>query len=216
MILHNFITIQPKSALQDGTIVVFLAEINLNKNIMKKLLTLLLAIVLVIPTFSQDKPATSTEKNVLKVNTLSLILGTGSIFYERKFTDLTAGQLGVAYMSYKFGETKFSGLILTPELRIYAKKNAIDGFYLAPYFRYQQFTLENTLADSKGTLTTVGGGLVFGRQWITNSGFTMDLFFGGHYGNADLKVNHGTDSFDKTNLFGGFRTRIGFSIGFAF
>lgn len=183
---------------------------------MKKIITLALIALLALPSFAQEKSTVSEEKNVLKVNTLSLFLGTGSIFYERKLSDLTSAQLGVGYMSLKFSDTKFSGLILTPEFRIYAKKNAIDGFYLSPYFRYQNYTLENNSTNSKGTLTSLGGGLVFGRQWITNSGFTMDLFFGGHYGSSSIKVDSGTDSFDKTNLFEGFRMRIGFALGFAF
>jgi hypothetical protein len=59
------------------------------------------------------------------------------------------------------------------------------------------------------------GGLLFGRQWITNSGFTMDLFFGGHYGSSSIKVDSGTDNFN-TNLISGFGMRIGFALGFAF
>jgi len=180
---------------------------------MKNLAVLSLALLLTISSLAQ--PAVSTEKNVLKVNTLSLLLGTGSVFYEREISDLTSAQLGVAYMNFKLGDTKFTGLILTPEFRIYPKKNAIDGFYLSPYFRYQKFTVENKDKDSKGTLTSMGGGLVFGRQWITDSGFTMDLFFGGHYGSADIKVDSGTDSFDS-NFFEGFKMRVGFAIGFAF
>ncbi|NOU18888.1 MAG: DUF3575 domain-containing protein [Bacteroidales bacterium] len=183
---------------------------------MKKILILLLVVVLAIPTIAQDKSTVSSEKNVLKVNTLSLFLGTGSVFYERKISNMTSAQLGVGYLNFKFSNTKFTGLILTPEFRIYPKKGAIDGFYLAPYFRYQKYTLENTTDNSKGSLTSMGGGLVFGRQWITNSGFTMDLFFGGHYGSADVKVDSGAGSFDKTNLFEGFKMRVGFALGFAF
>ncbi|MCX6326583.1 MAG: DUF3575 domain-containing protein [Bacteroidia bacterium] len=184
---------------------------------MKKLLILSLAVGFAVSSFAQDKPLVSTEKNVLKINTLSLFLGTGSIFYERNLTDLTSAQLGVGYMNFKLGDTKFTGLILTPEFRIYPKKNAIDGFYLTPYLRYQKFTVENKEVDpaSQGSLTSMGGGLVFGRQWITDSGFTMDLFFGGHYSDANVKVNYGTDSFDE-NFFKGFKMRIGFALGFAF
>lgn len=182
---------------------------------MKIFLILSLGIVLTVSSFAQDKPDVSTEKNVLKLNTISLFLGTGSIFYERKFSDLTSAQLGVAYMNFKLLDTKFTGLILTPEFRIYAKKNAIDGFYLSPYLRYQKFTVENKKATSKGSLTSMGGGLVFGRQWITDSGFILDLFFGGHYGNAQVKVDSGTDSFDS-NLFNGFKMRVGLALGFAF
>lgn len=182
---------------------------------MKRILILALVVCLALPSIAQ----VSEERNVLKVNTLSLFLGTGSIFYEHKLTDLTSAQLGVGYMNFKLGDTKFTGLILTPEVRIYAKKNAIDGFYIAPYARYQRFTVENNVdVNTKGTLTGFGGGLLFGRQWITNSGFTMDLFFGGHYGSSDVKVETDGASEDDidANFFEGFKMRIGFALGFAF
>jgi hypothetical protein len=116
-------------------------------------------------------------------------------------------------MGVKIQDTKFSGIILTPEVRIYPKKNAIDGFYIAPYLRYQNYTLQN--GTDKGSLSSMGGGLLFGRQWIFKKGFTMDLFFGGHYGSSNVKVDSGTDIFN-TNLITGFGIRVGFAIGFAF
>ena len=158
---------------------------------MKKVLVIFLAIIFAVPSFAQETTKVSTEKNVLKINTLSLIFGTGSLFYEHKLSDLTSVQLGVGYLGYKVNDGKFSGLILTPEFRIYPKKNAIDGFYIAPYLRYFNFTIKSGTSNDKGSLTVMGGGLLFGRQWITNSGFTMDLFFGGHYGSATVKTNSG-------------------------
>lgn len=173
-------------------------------------------LIYTISLFAQDKPDVAVEKNVLKVNTLSLLVGTGSIFYERKLTDLISGQLGAGYMNLGFlEETRFTGLILTPECKIYFKKNALDGVYISPYLRYHRFALEDKESSSKGSLTSAGGGLIFGRQWIFSKGFTIDLFFGGHYSKAKVKVESGTDSFDK-DLFDGFRPRTGFSIGFAF
>lgn len=180
---------------------------------MKKLLILSLTVVLTISSFAQDQPTVKTEKNVFKVNALPLFLGIGSIFYERKLSDLTAAQLGVLYMSYKFSDTKFTGLAITPEFRIYPKKNALNGVYIGPYLRYQSFTVEDKVSASKGSLTSMGGGLVIGRQWITKSGFTMDLFFGGHYASANVKVDNGT--IDEGSIKG-FKTRVGFALGFAF
>jgi Protein of unknown function (DUF3575) len=182
---------------------------------MKKTLILFLLIVFTIPSLSQENANVSSEKNVLKINILSLFLGTGSIFYERKISNLTSAQMGVAYMNFKIMNTKFTGLILTPEFRIYVKKQAIDGFYVAPYLRYQNFTLDDNSAASKGSLTSMGGGFLLGRQWIKKSGFNMDLFFGGHYGSSSVKVDSGTDSFN-TNFMSGFSPRVGFVIGFAF
>jgi hypothetical protein len=182
---------------------------------MKKMIIFLLLIALFAPSFAQDAPAVAVEKNVLKVNTLALVIGSGSVFYERKFTDLTAGQLGVAYLNYKIGDTRFSGLILTPEVKLYVRKNAIDGFYISPYLRYNNYKYEVKDSDSKGTLNSYGGGVAFGRQWIFKKGFVMDLFFGGHYLSADVNVTSGTETADITKVEG-FRTRIGFNLGFAF
>lgn len=180
---------------------------------MKKLLLVILAVCIVLPSIAQSE--TAAEKNVLKVNTLALFVGTGSVFYERGFSDKLSGQLGFGYMGFKLGDAKFTGLILTPEVRFYPKATAIDGMYIAPYLRYQNFSIKDTETDDKGSLNSFGGGLLFGKQWITNSGFTMDLFFGGHYAKADVSVESGTESFD-VKWFDGFRMRVGFALGFAF
>jgi Protein of unknown function (DUF3575) len=182
---------------------------------MKKALIILLAVAFAIPSFSQEKTTSvASEKNVFKINTLCLILGTGSVFYEHKLSDAMSGQLGVAYLNYKISGTKFTGLILTPEVRFYTKKNAIDGMYVAPYVRYQNYSLSDNTA--KGTLSSIGGGLLLGRQWIKASGFTMDLFFGGHFGSASVKATEGDATTLDTKLFSGFGFRVGFALGFAF
>lgn len=186
---------------------------NLNLNLMKKLLLIIVAVALLVPAKAQE---TSTEKNVLKVNTLSLFLGTGSIFYERAFKDNLSGQLGFGYLNYGKGDDRFSGLFLTPEMRFYPKQNAIDGMYVAPYLRYNGLSLK-VESEGKASLTSIGGGVAFGRQWVTNSGFTMDLFFGGHYMSASLKAEdeNNNEAFDA-GLFDGFGFRLGFALGFAF
>lgn len=179
---------------------------------MKKILLLVLAVAIAFPSIAQKE--TSTEKNVIKVNTLPLILGTGSIFYEHGFSEKISGQLGLGYMNYGVSGNRFSGLFITPELRLYPKGNAIDGFYVAPYLRYQNLTVK--VDPDKASLTNVGGGVALGRQWITNSGFTMDLFVGGHYTSASLNVKSGSESVFNIGAFDGFGFRIGFALGFAF
>jgi hypothetical protein len=186
--------------------------------IMKRILILILSAVFISGASAQDNSNVSPEKNVLKINTLSLLVGTGSVFYERRITDMTSAQLGVGYMNFSIlgGDTRFSGLILNPEFRIYPRHNAIDGFYVSPYLRYQRYDLKNKNESAEGSLSSIGGGVAVGRQWIWPKGFIIDLFFGGHYCNATVKGGADTDTFDKTNLFEGFRMRMGFAIGFAF
>jgi hypothetical protein len=182
---------------------------------MKKICIFLLVVLFAIPSFAQEESNVSPDKNVIKINTLSLIVLCPTIFYERKLSDMASAQLGVGYLNYTFSSTKFSGVILTPEVRFYLKKNAIDGFYLSPYFRYQNFSLEVD-TTGKATYSNYGGGLNIGRQWIFKKGFVIDVFVGGHYSSGSLDIKSGTtDSFNLAK-FEGFRTRIGFALGFSF
>ena len=86
-----------------------------------------------------------------------------------------------------------------------------------PISGIMNLSVKSTVDNTKASLSVVGGGLLFGRQWITKSGFTMDLFFGGHYGSGSAKASDsGGTSWFNTDLFSGFRTRVGFALGFAF
>jgi hypothetical protein len=183
---------------------------------MKLTIILFLVSAFAFPVFSQEKSDVTTENNVLKLNTLSLFVLTPSIFYEHKISDMTSAQVGVGYLGYRVSDVRFTGLFLTPEFRIYPKKNAIDGFYIAPYFRYMNLSVKSTTENSNASLSVLGGGLLFGRQWITKSGFNLDLFFGGHYGSGSAKTSSEDTSWYDSDLFSGFRTRVGFAIGFAF
>jgi len=182
---------------------------------MKKMVVLFVLAIFSISLFAQSEIEAAPEKNVLKVNTLALIIGTGSVFYERELSDNMSAQMGVGYLNYKIDETKFSGLILTPEFKFYIRKNAIDGFYLAPYLRYNKFDYTENDNQNQGSFKAFGGGVAFGRQWIMQKGFIMDLFFGGHYTDGSVDIKSGSDPADVTK-FEGFKTRVGFAIGFAF
>ena len=182
---------------------------------MKKLLILFFTVSLMMPSFAQEQSAPVQYNNVIKANALTLIVATGSAFYERKLTDITSAQLGVGFMSYKFNETKLSGLFLTPEFRFYIRKDAIDGFFMSPYLRYMNCGYENPDSEAEGSFTNFGGGLSVGRQWVFDKGFVLELFFGGHYGSSNFKTTSG-DEPEDLNKLGGFRTRVGFCLGFAF
>ena len=181
---------------------------------MKK--TAILLCLILISSFvskGQDQPSVAPEKNVLKVNTLALIIRTGSVFYERKITDVISGQLGLAYLNYTIDESKLDGLGVTPEVRFYIRKNALDGFYVGPYLRYNNFGYDD--GTSAGRYKAFGGGVSFGRQWIFKKGFVIDLFFGGHYTSSKVTVTTGTEAPDFARIEG-FNIRTGFALGFAF
>lgn len=181
---------------------------------MKKL-TIVLLILLSISgkIFSQ-----SEEKIVIKINPLSVFLGTGSMFIEGKLDDAKSFQMGVSYTGLGFDDFKYSGIVLTPEVRFYVKKRAMSGGYIAPYLRFRRYSITDKGDNpSELTLTTYGGGLLFGRQWIFDSGFVFDMFAGPSYSESSFKYKSGTD-IDDNATFGltGFWVRIGIALGFGF
>ncbi len=156
------------------------------------------------------------KKNAIKVNIFSPIVRTGSFFYERALSNATSAQLGFFYTGYKISDTKFSGFGITPEFRFYpSKKEDMKGFYLAPFVRYQNFSLTQDATDSKGTFTSFGGGVLIGGQFLFGNIVTLDMFIGPAYYSGTTKVNSGTGSFDLGS-FDGFGVRAGVTVGIAF
>ena len=180
---------------------------------MKKLAIFFLFLGIAVCSYAQDQPTVAPEKNVIKVNTLALIIRTGAVFYEREISDVISAQLGIAYMNYTIDDTHLDGVGVTPEVRFYIRKNALDGFYVGPYLRYNNFGFDDN--NSAGRYKGFGGGVSFGRQWIFQKGFVIDLFFGGHYTNSRIELTSGSEPPDFTRIEG-FNIRTGFSIGFAF
>ncbi|MFY7900937.1 MAG: DUF3575 domain-containing protein [Chitinophagaceae bacterium] len=156
------------------------------------------------------------KENNIKVNLLSPLVRTGSVFYERKLGSSTTGQIGFFYTGYSSDGLKLRGFGITPEFRYYASENkgAMNGFYVAPFVRYQNYSLSES--NNKGTLNTFGGGLLLGNQWVLKGGLNIDFFIGPSYTGGKIKVTDGTDSFDLPFGINGFGLRSGLTIGIAF
>lgn len=177
---------------------------------MKKILIVLLTLAFGV---SKTKAQELENKNTFKINPLSLFLRTGSVFYERKLNDNSSLQIGVAYSGLKFDEVGYNGLVITPEYRLYTRNKAIDGFYFAPYLRYQNFNVKS--GEDKGRLSTLGGGVLLGRQWIFTKGFALDIFIGPSYSSGSYKITVGTEPDFKGGVEGlGIRTGIAIGLGF--
>lgn len=178
---------------------------------MKKVLLTTLLCLFLSSAWSQ-----SEERNVIKANPLSALVGTGSVFYEHKIDDKHSWQLGVAYLGLRIDNTHFSGLAITPEYRIYIKKRALSGVYVGPYLRYQSYTVK-TSDNDKGNYTSFGGGVLMGRQWVYKSGFVLDIFAGPAYNSGRIKSTSGSGTIDEPGSgIDGFGLRIGMALGFGF
>ncbi len=164
------------------------------------------------------------KKNAFKINIFSPIVRTGSFFYERALSDGASAQLGFFYTGFKVTDTKFSGFGITPEFRLYPSKNEdMKGFYLAPFIRYQNFSLETPALDvnldpitAEATLSTFGGGLLIGGQFLFGDIVTLDIFVGPAYNSGSVKVDSGDEADFSLGSFEGFGVRTGVTIGLAF
>lgn len=171
---------------------------------------------------------TMAQSNAVKLNIFSLAISTYNVSYERAIDDMHTAQIGFYYLNWG-KDTKFTGFGITPEFRIYFDE-ALSGYYVAPFLRYQNYTLSSTYTDldtagnwvdrtAKGTLNTFGAGVLAGHQWLLGEHFTIDMFIGPVYNAGSAKVSDDSDDPDyefSTGSFDGFGIRWGVTFGFAF
>ena len=178
---------------------------------MKKTLVLMLLCLILTNAWSQTE-----QNNIIKVNPLSFLVATGSAFFEHKIDNNHSWQLGLAYVGYADLSSKFSGIAVTPEYRIYFNNNAISGMYVAPFLRYQNFKMTNEM-NATAKYTSFGGGVLLGRQWVYRKGFVLDAFAGPIYNAGKLSNISDAAIFNKPGFgFDGFGIRAGLSLGFGF
>jgi hypothetical protein len=159
------------------------------------------------------------QSNAVKINILSPIFSTFNIAYEHAITESSSIQLGFYATAASVGDVKYNGIGITPEFRFYLSDTpAPQGFYVAPFMRYQSVKLEDENTSSEATLSTFGGGVLIGKQWIFKKRVTLDLFIGPSYSSGKVKASSGStsDDFDVSGAFSGFGLRAGITLGVAF
>lgn len=173
----------------------------------------LLSTLLIFTIFS-TKIRAQEAKNTIKINPISALVRVGSMFYERKISPSSSLQLGVAYIGFKSGDTKFSGLALTPEYRYFIKKAPLSGLYVGPFAKYQN--LRVTEGADYGRYNSFGGGVSLGRQWVYSSGLVLDIFLGPVFNSGKYTAESGAQQITLSRGIDGFGLRAGLSIGFGF
>lgn len=184
---------------------------------MKKIIFVTLIVAFSINAFAQ-------KKNAIKINLLSFAALTGSGFYERSISDKTSLQMGLYYTGISVSDVSYSGFGLTPEFRIYPKGEGFKGFYVGPFLRYQNFSLEfpyideNLVSqDGKASLSSFGGGVAIGGQFLLGGVVPLDLFVGPGYSAGNVSFDAGTeDDVTIAGFAGGLMFRVGLAVGFAF
>ncbi|CAN5778553.1 hypothetical protein BH24BAC1_BH24BAC1_01560 [soil metagenome] len=168
-------------------------------------------------------PGNKLRTQVVKVNMLNPLLMGLSGYYERAFAERKSFQLGV-FSGWEHSEVKrgdfFRIFSLTPEMRFYLskQKEALTGFYLAPYLRYRRVSYgEGLLGQTfQRKINEVGTGLLVGHQWVRRRGFTMDGFLGaGYYPIFRTHFNHSNVVRQGSTMYP-IDIRLGFALGYAF
>lgn len=146
--------------------------------------------------------AAQAQTSVLKVDIFQPIINTLAISYEHKLSETSSFQLGLAgtfgykddYSSFSSSDNgrRTSGFAITPEYRLYLseKHAAPEGFYVAPYLRYQYLSQTGSTYSGgsmpypvsyEASLNAFGLGVVVGRHWIFKRRFSLDVFAGPGY-----------------------------------
>ncbi len=189
---------------------------------MKKLPIVVCLILVLLFISSAKTKAQDNPQNVVKINILSPILRTASLFYERAISESSSLQLGLFYTGLTIDDTRFRGFGITPEFRYYlSDKGAPQGFFVAPFLRYQNFTLTvedefSQSGESRADLNSFGGGLLVGGQWVFKDIISLDVWGGPSYSSTNLKVEEGSEDDFSTGGVTGFGLRAGVTLGIAF
>ncbi len=159
----------------------------------------------------------SQKSNYLKANLFSPLVRTGSLFYEKVFNDDMSGQLGLFFTKVRAGDTKFSGFGITPEFRYYLSESAAPkGIFMAPYIRYQSFSLTVEGSNAEAKLSVFGGGLLVGAQTLLKDVIQIEAYIGPAYGFDKIDVETGSEDDFEIGAFNDFGVRVGVTVGIGF
>ena len=160
----------------------------------------------------------SAQSKAIKLNPLSLIVATGNVSYEHAVGENHSVQLGAFYSGFKTGDFKYAGWGISPEYRIYfaGAREALNGVYVGPFVRYQNYSIGLKSTDDKTTFSSIGGGATIGWQKAYPSGFVLDLFVGPGFYSGKFKNDGDDETYDLSFGMDGFGLRTGINIGFSF
>ncbi len=163
-----------------------------------------------------DYDSQDQKRNLIKVNLTSVVFRNFQLAYERTITKRIGLQVSYGFIptgqvplvdeyikDENINSIKMGGSNFTLEPRIYLGKGYGQGFYIAPYYRYSHFVIDNLTYNYRSEDPAVSGekipiaftgktnsnnvGLMIGAQWLLGrkDNWVLDVWFiGGHYGGA--------------------------------
>ena len=188
---------------------------------MKKIKILFLLFAVLLGFLATTK--SFAQENNIKLNMLSPLIRVFNVSYERKVADDASLQVGIGLLDNNsiFSDTQIKGVSITPEYRFYLSESheSLDGFYVAPFLRYQNYTAtDDDIINGELKLTRYGLGVIAGYQWIFKERVSLDVFGGTSYNNNDISTSGGAseNDFDLGFFDAGYGLRGGVTLGIAF
>ena len=176
--------------------------------------------VLLAFVFSAGTVNAQEEKNLVKWNLAALALKNFSFQYERAVGKKisVAGGLRFAPKSKlpfkssleksidddetweSIKDFKTGNFAITPEVRFYMGKNVFQGFYIAPFVRYAQYSADvpykyedngiSEVIPLSGNVNSFTGGVLFGAQWKLAKKIHLDWWIlGPNYGSTSGSIS---------------------------
>jgi len=167
-------------------------------------------------TDNNKQESSVAENSLVRINLLALPLRNFSLGYEYKVARKTTVGLGFRFMpkgglplrstisnliddpdtEKQLNQFSTGNVAFTPELRFYLGKEAMRGFYIAPFARYSSYSADlpfefdvngiNQTMPLSGNLNTLTGGLLLGAQWKLGGKVYLDWWMlGPQYGSAN-------------------------------
>jgi len=118
--------------------------------------------------------------------------------------------------NYEYKIHVFSGLAITPEVRVHLLPRYLEGLYAGPFFRYRKLSWDIPSKGAGAEFVSLGGGITFGYQFVIKNLVVLDLFAGPAFSRHDLIIKTGVADDFKLPITTSVGARAGIGLGFAF
>lgn len=150
----------------------------------------------------------NAQDNIIKINPLALVGGSDLLSFEKVITDRSSLIVGAGFSNFKFGDLKYQSKGAELQYRFYFNE-VLSGWYAGGQAGYSNGKVE--LDNESLKYNSIKGGVKGGRQWIWDSGFSIDLNLGVAYNTFDYSETADPDIYQVNGIFPNLAVALGYS-----
>lgn len=173
---------------------------------------------LIASCFAVCAAASAQQKNSIKINPVSVVLGGGSdlVYYERVVSGHSSVGVSAGYGEFKINPYKYNFTGGNAFYRYYTQE-ALQGLFFSGSVGFGGGRTKYTLnkKEMRDSYNAFDVGALVGYQWLFKSGFTVDVYGGASY----LSLNYKEDrNMPKPNdaKASGIIPNLGVGLGYSF